>query len=115
MFLWVHVENDTYRQDYLSFPRSRHGLTLSDVPKDLHVDHLFNRERARSMGLADIRTSLVAGGINTSHGASYERSSTCGAVGSATRPRGIDEILLLKLWVVASPRQKAPLTPAMQN
>src|SRR5277367_3419926 len=37
-FLWVHVDNDDYRADYVTFLRTRHGLMINALPSDLHVD-----------------------------------------------------------------------------
>jgi hypothetical protein len=112
-FLWAHVDNDDYRSDYIEFLRQHHAMTLESLPSVLHVDHLYNRKRARAMELKFIRMILLPVGINTSHGAGYEKSRTKGRVGTPTNQRGIDEIVLMKLCGVPSPRKNMPLTPEM--
>ena len=113
-FLWVHVDNDAYRADYETFLRREHHMTSPSLPARLHVDHLFNRARARDLGLSFIRTVLLPAAINVSHGAGYEKSRTRGGIGTIGRQRCIDEIALMKLWGVASPRRGMPPTPEMQ-
>ena len=77
-FLWVHVENDRYRRDYELHLKRCYGDAAQPLPADLHVDHLYNRERARVFKLTYIRMVLLPRGINTSHGAGYERLRTRG-------------------------------------
>ncbi|MCW3477421.1 hypothetical protein [Limobrevibacterium gyesilva] len=113
-FLWAHVDNDNYRSDYVRFLGAHHNLTLTSLPRTYHVDHLFNRARARSMALPWVRMVLLPSFINVSHGGGYEGSRTRGGIGRPGRPRGIDEIVLLKLCGVSSPRQGMPLTPQMR-
>ncbi|HEX4595579.1 MAG TPA: hypothetical protein VH157_14945 [Bryobacteraceae bacterium] len=113
-FLWAHVDNEKYRDDYISFVRKFHALLLSDLPGNLHVDHLYNRARAKDMQLPFVRMILLPSSINVSHGAGYEKQRTVGGIGKAGRERGIDEIVLMKLWGISSPRKNAPLTPEMQ-
>ncbi len=113
-FLWAHADNDDYRADYLRFLRTQHGMTLDALPETHHVDHLYNRARARDMGLPFIRMVLLPRSINTSHGAGYEKARTRGGIGTPGRQRGIDEIVLMKLWGIRSPRKGMPLSPEMQ-
>jgi hypothetical protein len=113
-FLWAHVDNDNYRGDYLNFLRKFHGVPVPDLPGNLHVDHLYNRARARKMQLSFIRMILLTGQINMSHGAGYEKQRTAGGIGTPGNQRGIDEIVLMKLWGISSPRKDVPLTPRMQ-
>jgi hypothetical protein len=114
-FLWVHVDNENYRDDYLRFLRDYHHLALADLPGSYHVDHLFNRERARALRLPFIRMILLPGSINMSHGAGYEKSRTQGGIGTPGNQRGIDEIVLMKLWGVASPRKNMPVSPEIRG
>ncbi len=112
-FLWTHVDNDNYREDYVTFLREHHGLKLQALPRNLHVDHLFNRARARFLQLNYIRMILLPDSINMQYGAGYEKSRTQGGFGREGRERGIDEVLLMKIWGVSCPRQGMPLTPPM--
>ena len=109
-FLWVHADNDNYRTDYETFLRKYHGLILERLPRDYHVDHLYSRKRAIGMGLQYIRAILLHESINTSHGAGYEKSRTQSGVGRPGRERRLDEVMLMKLCGVASPRKSLPLT-----
>src|SRR2546430_2437725 len=84
-FLWVHAENDDYRADYLRFAHEHHQMTLPDLPQTHHVDHLYNRARARTMGLPIIRTVLLPKSVNMSHGAGYEKLRTQGRLGKPGR------------------------------
>ena len=108
-FLWCHVDDDDYRAHYLAFANAEHGAGLTELPQTLHVDHLFNRERARALGLAWIRMVLLPRGVNPSHGAGYEQSRTNGLLGRAGRARGVDEVNLMKLCGVRTPRKGMPL------
>ena len=77
-FLWIHAENDAYRDDYKSFLRDVHRVTET-LPGNIHADHLYNRERARALQTPWIRLVLVDGPVNSSHGAGTEsRAPTMG-------------------------------------
>lgn len=110
-FLWLLPEDEGYRTTYEAFLRKYHGL--ADMPGGYDVDHLFNRARASDFGLAFVRMVLLAPGENRSHGAGYEASRTRGHIGARGRARGIDEIMLLKLCGIRSPRKGRPLTAEM--
>ncbi|MGG5812288.1 hypothetical protein [Falsiroseomonas sp. CW058] len=112
--LWVHADNDHYRDDYELYLRTCRGHAGGALPDSHHVDHLFNRARAQRLRLSWIRAVLLPRGINTSHGAGYEKARTRGLVGTPERPRTIDEVTLMKLWLVRSPRKGQPLTPEMR-
>src|SRR5690349_10407684 len=47
-FLWVHADNDRYRSDYRDFLEKVHKVT-ENLPETIHVDHLYNRERAKRL------------------------------------------------------------------
>lgn len=113
-FLWTHVDNDNYRPDYVLFLQQQYGMSVTALPETHHVDHLFNRERARARRLPYVRMVLLPRGVNTSHGAGYEKSRTRGGIGAEGVQRGIDEIMLLKLWGILTPRQGVPLSPEIQ-
>lgn len=108
-FLWCHVADDDYRAHYLAFANAEYGAGLAALPQALHVDHLFNRERARALDLRWIRMVLLPRGVNTSHGAGYEKSRTNGLIGRAGRARGVDEVNLMKLCGIRTPRKGMPL------
>jgi len=57
-FLWVHADNNDYRQDYVTFLREVHKVH-GDLPPQIHVDHLYNRDRAKQMQTPFIRVVLV--------------------------------------------------------
>jgi hypothetical protein len=113
-FLWAHVDDDDYRDSYLKFLVTHHRMNISAIAENYHVDHLYNRARAREMKLPFVRMGLLPRSVNTSHGAGYEKQRTHGAIGTPGNQRGIDEILLMKLWDIPSPRKGQSLTPAMQ-
>jgi hypothetical protein len=110
-FLWVHADNDDYRADYVTFLQNHYGMSIQALPEAYHVDHLYNRARARQLALPYIRLVLLPREVNTSHGAGYEKSRTLGGLGTPGNQRGIDEISLMKLWGVATPRKGMPLSP----
>jgi len=114
-FLWAHVDNENYRDDYLRFLRDYYHLALPELPGSYHVDHLFNRERARDLHLPFVRMVLLPGSINMSHGAGYEKARTQGGIGTPGNQRGIDEIMLLKLWGVPTPRKNMPLSSEIRG
>jgi hypothetical protein len=112
-FLWAHVTNDEYRNDYIQFLKSHHGIKVPVLPLTHHVDHLFNCKRAQAMQLPWVRMGLVPKNVNSSHGGGYERARTQGGIGTTGRQRGIDDVVLMKLWGVFSPRKGIPLTSEM--
>lgn len=109
-FLWCHVDDDAYRDDYVAFINATYGAGLDRLPETQHVDHLCNRERARAVGLFWIRMVLLPRGVNTSHGAGYEKSRTNGLAGAARGARSVDPINFLKLCGVRTPRKGMPLS-----
>jgi hypothetical protein len=111
-FLWVHTTNDDYREDYITFLRDVHKVKET-LPQDLHADHLYNRERAKQLQTPYIRMVLAPKGINTSHGAGYEKSRTRNRLGRVGRDHTMDEITLMKLCGIPSPRKGQPLTSEM--
>jgi hypothetical protein len=113
-FLWVHVDNNNYHDDYNLFLKDHHGLNLK-LPDTLHVDHLYNQKRARSMNLPFIRTVLLSAKENISHGAGYEKSRTQGGIGKKGVEKSIDEITLLKLYGISSPRKGMPAADIERN
>lgn len=113
-FLWAHVNDDDYRADYLKFLANHHGMKIPAIPETYHVDHLYNRARAREMKLPFVRMGLLPGSVNMSHGAGYEKQRTQGPIGTPGNQRGIDEILLMKLWDIQAPRKGQSLSPTMQ-
>lgn len=111
-FLWVHSDNNDYRSDYRSYLRQHQNVTEA-LPESLHVDHLYNRERAKRLGTPFIRLVLCPRGINTSHGAGIEKKRTLSGLGRYGREHKMDDIILLKLCGLPSPRTGQPLTPEM--
>ena len=111
-FLWVHSDNNNYRQDYVSFLKEVHKVS-AELPRGLHVDHLYNRERAKRLQTPFIRLVLAEQSINTSHGASYEKLRSQSGFGRPGRDHKLDEITLMKLCGIPSPRKGQPLTAEM--
>lgn len=111
-FLWVHADNDDYRSDYRSYLRQHQNVTEA-LPQSMHVDHLYNRKRANRLGTPFIRLVLCPRGINTSHGAGIEKKRTLSGLGRYGREHKMDDIILLKLCGLPSPRTGQPLTPEM--
>jgi hypothetical protein len=109
--LWTHVTNDGYRDSYARFLATSSAAPIA-LPSDLHVDHLYNRERARAFGLTYIRMVLLPNSINTSHGAGYEKRRTHGP-GVEQRSRKIDTIMLMKLFGFRSPPVSGRVTPEL--
>jgi hypothetical protein len=111
-FLWVHADNNDYREDYITFLREIHKVTET-LSKELHADHLYNRERAKQLQTPFIRMMLAPQGINTSHGAGYEKARTRSHLGRVGRDHTLDEISLMKACGISSPRKGQPLTADM--
>jgi hypothetical protein len=111
-FLWVHADNANYRQDYVSFLRTFHKVA-GELPGEFHADHLYNRDRAILLRAPFIRMVLAPGPVNSSHGAGYEKSRSTNGLGSAGRDHKMDEITLMKLCGIPSPRKGQPLTAEM--
>ncbi len=111
-FLWVHADNDDYRLDYITFLHKVH-MVLSDLPKEIHVDHLYNRQRAKQLQTPFIRLVLMPQAINTSHGAGYEKLRGRNRMGKAGRDHTMDEITLMKMCGIPSPRKGQRLTAEM--
>lgn len=111
--LWAHVDNATYRADYLTFLRKQYNFDEEKLPTDYHVDHLYNNARAKADGLQWVRLVLLPAHVNVSHGAGYEKARLHGIRGTLGRPRPVDEIVLMKLCGVSSPRKGLPLTAPM--
>jgi hypothetical protein len=111
-FLWVHAENNDYRHDYTTFLREAHKIS-DDLPKNLHVDHLYNRQRAKQMQTPFIRLVLAPQAINTSHGAGYEKSRSRNGIGRVGRDHTMDLVTLMKVCGVPSPRKGQSLTAEM--
>jgi len=111
-FLWVHADNDDYRRDYAKFLREVHKVH-DDLPQQIHVDHLYNRERAKQMQTPFIRLVLVPQAINTSHGAGYEKSRARSGLGRLGREHKMDEVTLMKLCGIPSPKKGQRLTAEM--
>jgi hypothetical protein len=113
-FLWVYADNNDYRSDYRSFLRNVHQVK-EDLPETIHVDHLYNRDRARQFKTPFIRLVLCPAGINISHGAGYEKKRGLSDIGRPGREHKMDEITLMKLCGLRSPRKGQPLTPEMMG
>lgn len=112
-FLWVHADNDSYRDDYKTFLKQVHKVS-EELPSFIAADHLYNRERAREVQTPWIRLVLASGPINSSHGAGYEKSRTNNRLGAHGRDHKMDEITLMKLCGMPSPRKNQPLTAEMR-
>lgn len=113
-FLWVHADNDDYRSDYRNFLRTIHQVR-EDLPETIHVDHLYNRDRAKQFQTPFIRLVLCTQRINSSHGAGYEKRRGARGLGRLGRDHTMDEITLMKLCGVSSPKKGKPLTPEIMS
>jgi len=111
-FLWVHADNKGYRSDYRDYLQKIHNVT-ENLPDTVHVDHLYNRDRAKRLKTPFIRLVLCPQGINTSHGAGIEKKRTSAGLGRPGRDHKLDEIILMKLCGLRSPRKNQPLTAEM--
>ena len=110
-FLWLRPEDNGYQTKYKSFLEQHHGVKT--IPSGYDVDHLFNRARAIDLGLSYVRMVVLGPGENRSHGAAYEKSRTGGHIGTPGNQRGIDEVMLMKLCGIRSPRKNRPLSSEM--
>lgn len=111
-FLWVHAGNHGYRDDYRTFLREIHKVT-ENLPSSVHVDHLYNRQRARQFETPWIRLVLTPQPVNSSHGAGYEKGRTRSGIGRPGRDHPMDLVTLLKAYGMPSPRKGLPLSPDM--
>ena len=108
---WAATENDSYREDYCTFLNSYCGLTLTSIPATYDIDHLYNRERARTLGYSWIRMFPVRRGPNRSHGAAYEKAMTASSAGRFAKiMKLMDEITFMKFLDVTSPGKSRRLT-----
>jgi hypothetical protein len=107
--LWVATASDSYREDYLQFLRSTHGLQIASIPNAYDVDHLYNRSRAQIYMLGFIRLALVKGAANRSHGASYEKDLTRNEAARVRKEMKLmDEISMMKYFGYLSPLRANP-------
>jgi hypothetical protein len=107
--LWVATSSGTYREDYLGFLRSVHGLQIAAIPSGFDVDHLYNRSRAQIYMLEFIRLALVRGAANRSHGASYEKDLTRNEAARVRKEMKLmDEISMMKYFGYLSPLRSNP-------
>jgi hypothetical protein len=107
--LWVSAANENYREDYLQFLRSVHGLEIASIPGAYDVDHLYNRSRALVYMLEFIRLALVKGAANRSHGASYEKDITRNEAARVRKEMKLmDEISMMKYFGYLSPLRSNP-------
>jgi hypothetical protein len=114
-FLWCHVDNNSYRRHYVRFLQHEYKWGRSSLPRDWHVDHAFNRARARDLELNWVRMMLLPGSINMSHGAGYEKGRTRSPIpGTAGRDRKLDEVTLAKASGLKSPRRGEPLSAELE-
>ena len=114
-FLWCHVDNSSYRRHYLRFLEHEYGWS-TPIPSGWHVDHVFNRARAKKLELEWVRMMLLPGSINSSHGAGYEKQRTKSPVsGTPQRSRKLDDVTLLKVVGMRSPRRHAPLDQSIET
>ncbi len=113
-FLWVHESNECYRDDYKTFLGTFHGVT-EELPREIVVDHLYNRDRAETLGTPFIRTVLAHSSINSSQGAGYEKARSRNGLGAFGRDHKMDSVILMKLCGMRSPRKNRPLTAEMQS
>lgn len=110
-FLWLDPDDDGYKTKYEAFLARHYDIKV--MPGGYDVDHLFNRARAIGLKLSYVRMVLLGPGENRSHGAGYEKSRTQGQIGTPGNQRGIDEITLMKLCGIRSPRKNRPLSSDM--
>ena len=110
-FLWLRPEDKGHLSKYKAFLRRFYDI--HNIPDCYEVDHLFNRARAIALNLSHVRMVLLGRRENRSHGAGYEKSRTAGRMGRSGNQRGIDEITLMKLCGIASPRKDRPLSSEM--
>jgi hypothetical protein len=107
--LWVATASSSYREDYLLFLRSIHGLSIASIPAAYDVDHLYNRSRAQVYMLGFIRLALVKGAANRSHGASYEKDLTRNEAARMRKEMKLmDEISMMKYFGYLSPLRSNP-------
>jgi hypothetical protein len=107
--MWVGTDNDRYRDDYVCYLNEVHGLGLTRIPAEYDVDHLYNRSRAKQYGLKFIRTALVTGAANRSHGGAYEKDVTINeAMRTRTDMKLMDEITSMKYFGFLSPLRNDP-------
>jgi len=111
--LWVRTDNDAYRASYATYLERHHNGYPGQLPSNLHVDHLYNRERALAFGLTYIRMGLLPSRPNTSHGAGYEKKRTHG-VGAQGRDRKIDTVMMMKAFGYRSPPMGGRKSPDMR-
>lgn len=109
-WLWIDPAYDGYRAAFGTFLETVQGVTAG-LSSSYHVDHVYNRARARQFGYGLVRMALVSGPVNTDHGRNYEKG-----IGAADRPRRakimklLDAMTELKVFGIQSLRAGASLS-----
>lgn len=101
-WLWYDPVPDDYRRAFQAFLSSIQKVKAA-LPSDIHVDHVYNRTRAKQFGYRLVRMALVAGPVNTDHGRGYEKGM--GAADKGRRAKSmklLDAMTELKVFGVRS-------------
>lgn len=107
---WVLTSDNSYRDHYQLFLDRHHGYRRP-IPDTFDVDHMYNRDRAKTYSYTYLRTFLVPYSPNKSHGAGYEASiGYSEAERDVSDMRTLDEIGYMKFMGIMSPRIGKPLT-----
>ena len=97
-WLWYDPAKDDYRRAFQAFLLQVQKIKAA-LPADCHVDHVYNRARAKNYGYKLVRMALVPGTVNTDHGRNYEKG--IGAAEKGRRPKImklLDAMTELKLF-----------------
>lgn len=74
--LWVSAADGNAKDKYISYLRDSYGWGGHNLPNNIQVDHVFNKQRAHQYQLQWIRLAALESPINASVGASFERLMT---------------------------------------
>jgi hypothetical protein len=114
--VWIRTDDDEYADRYRSFLNAELGQNLDGIPSEYHVDHLFNRARAKLYGLNFVRMALIPKKINLSHGGGYEKTITEGEAGRGRKDwKHMDEITCMKFLGFLSPLNNQPSRPNTED
>jgi hypothetical protein len=100
---WARLGFGGYRDGFLSFLEREQGVAKSNIPSQLHADHLLNSGFALRRGLMYVRLALVEGEINVGYGRKIEKNLTRSEAQNKSQYL-FDYIVLMKALNIEPPR-----------
>lgn len=105
--IWVRADDGNYRDTFRKFIDATYDAVDWTDFAQFDVDHLYNK--ANAMPTDWLRIEGIAGGINKSHGASFERRNTGSTIEIANRASSeqglMTFVVLMKIAGLKAPRK----------